>query len=694
MSDAGGGQLAARLRAAAALLDDEALAALANRGLVRRARKDLEAAQPAITGEEGNRLVLEIESCQVRVTEPLAQSRCSCPAGGGCRHVLAALMFLRQQGAAQPAAPEGSAKTAAAPAAAPRAGQEIEGVDDESLRRWAGAAVWRRAQEELGRGLVVELVDGPVLVARFPDLAVECRYLVGAGLDGMLCGCHAPPPCLHRLAAVLAWQSQTGARPPIVETVQALAASGEVPRSRDEIRAAVRELTEELVVQGLARITEGTRDRLRGLSSSANGVDLPRLARLLRALADDVDAWLQRDARASDELLLSRAADAHALAQALAHPTPALVGVHRQRYEKVRELELVGAGARAWRSPGGYAGLTVYFWERNGKRWTTWTEARPLTVEHFDPAQRFTAPGPWAGCESPAAAARTHFRLAPAWRSRAGRLSGRTGTHQVPLGDSVAGLLPAPIRDWSELDRRAHDALARPAGDADELASLLLVAPDAWGPALFDTIAQELRRPLFDARGRGVPLVVPQSPETSDAIAHLERLDPEPGALVLGTIQLLHGRIAILPISIIGATVTSLGLGRQAKAVITQAPAAAVTEGATEGDEAEELDVDEEKAVPLQVEGPVSTALALVWADLEAAASAGLRAFRGWERLRQLGTRLDAMGLAHAARALTRLHEARQGHSRDRARAVLSAARIVRASRLAVTIEHAAADLR
>src|SRR5262249_11907142 len=146
--------------------------------------------------------------------------------------------------------------------------------------------------------------------------------------------------------------------------VAELEASVEAPRTRDEVRSAVMTVTEEIVMQGVSRLSPSTAERLCTLSTSAHGVDLPRLERVIRGVADEVAALLDRSARASEEGLLTRAATAHALAKALAKPTPALVGRHRSRYERVTDIELIGAGAQAWRAASGYQGLTLYFWDR------------------------------------------------------------------------------------------------------------------------------------------------------------------------------------------------------------------------------------------------------------------------------------------------------------------------------------------
>ena len=58
----GPGSLLTRLRGVLAAFDDEALAGLANKGLVRRARKDLETIRPKVLepGDSAERLRVEV----------------------------------------------------------------------------------------------------------------------------------------------------------------------------------------------------------------------------------------------------------------------------------------------------------------------------------------------------------------------------------------------------------------------------------------------------------------------------------------------------------------------------------------------------------------------------------------------------------------------------------------------------------
>ncbi len=120
-----------RLRPALAALDDEALAALANKGLVRRARKDLEQAPGEIVAADDEGLQVRIGAETVDVPANPVQASCTCPAGGVCRHILAALILLRET--AEPT-PPGEAVPS------PDAAAELMAIDDETLQRLAGKA--------------------------------------------------------------------------------------------------------------------------------------------------------------------------------------------------------------------------------------------------------------------------------------------------------------------------------------------------------------------------------------------------------------------------------------------------------------------------------------------------------------------------------------------------------------------------
>ena len=347
----------------------------------------------------------------------------------------------------------------------------------------------------------------------------------GCGLEGMICSCHEPRVCEHRVAVVLALQVARGKR--VLDDVGSLCpgrGSRRSSRSREDILASVGSVVAEMVALGLSRLSRASAERLRTLAVSAHGVDLPRLERLLTGLAAEVELALARDAQADSASLLAQAARVEALRRGLTRrPTPHLIGQHKTTYEPVGDIELVGVGARAWRSQSGFAGLTVYFWDRSARNWASWTDARPLTTGRVRsrravPCRRAlgrTWPLPREG-------SRTSLRLVGAWRNRQGRLSGRPSTRAIPIGPADVASVPARIEHWNVLADRARQLFGGGFHDRTEQDAVVLLAPARWGPRAVRRGSSGIRSAfVWDPESRPLLLVLPYEKETKQAVETL-----------------------------------------------------------------------------------------------------------------------------------------------------------------------------
>lgn len=630
---AGAGAVLSRIRARAAAYDDDALAALANRGLVRRAHKDLERLRPLATEVDEHAVLVHVEDFLVTIPESIHDARCSCPATSVCRHVLAALIELRDAGSLEDAVVSDCLR-------------EILAVDDAQLLGWAGRTVFDRALRFLSEDPTVSVEEGPTTVFSFPGTSITCRWIPAAGLEGMLCSCHVPQSCEHRVAAVLAYRISRGAREP-GSSETARSASREAPRTRDEVLESVRALACGTIVAGLSRVSDATGQRLRTLAASAHGVDLPRLEGMLRAVADEVVLEVRRDAHASGRNLLGGLATLNALRSALEHPTPALVGEHRTRYRDIGSVVVTGLGARQWRSRSGYAGITVFFRDLSSGGWATWTDARPVTTEHVDPSLRYRGDGPWAGCASPAEASRSVLRLFDAARNAAGRLSGRDLTTAVRLSDSDAGQVPGLVTDWREISRAAGLAFGRGLSARREQQDIVMLKPDRWGPAVFDRARQELIRPILDTDGRAVRLKLSFTALTEGGVSHLEAYTPGAEATVLGLLRMDGLGLFVEPVALHDlGQVVNLTLDCEPSDPAASPPEP--SDSYPDRDEPERVNVE-------TAPSPLGDLLGTLEAVLEGMAEEGINAARDVSHLRDSAQRAESVGLFACARGIRNL---------------------------------------
>lgn len=686
-----------RLRAVLRTLDDEALAALANKGLLRRARKDLESQRPTLLSVDASVARVKLSDAMVEVPESPARSRCDCPASGVCRHVLAALVFLRDDpeverlaadsvgGEAPSDSDDGDAPSAAPQASAPSPDEILGKATDEDLRRWAGRATFKKALAWLAGNPDVEIESQGALVVRFPTRNITCRWIPADGLLGLVCSCQAETACEHVVATVLAFQTRLGVRSRTIEA-PALEESSGAPRTRGEVLASVLALVGELTSLGLSRLSMAVERRLTTLAVSAHGVDLPRLERSLATLARATSLVVRRDAQSSTADVLLQSARVVALATALRdRPLPHLVGQHRAKYQSVGQLTFVGVGAEWWRSKGGQHGVTVYFWNEASRGWATWSDSRPVAAPGFDPVRRFHGEGPWLGCESPREASGSVVRLTGAYMSDGGRLSARAGTLAYMLGATPTGrwrdTIPAAVSRWSDLVPRIRRQFGGGLTLPPENGELVALLPTAWGPSEYDATRQQWRRLVVDEAGRVLPLWLPFTPEHAASIDYLERRQFVGTCGVFGALRIVGGQVVVQPISLLtDERIVSLNLdddvlGKKGAASIGLAPrptaaatpAAARSPGQSPSPADDPVAGEEESAVgddceaPARIAGTTSSGLSRAvisaMAELEAIAESGVLAGGRDERLAELAARLASLGLSACAAALRDVYE-------------------------------------
>lgn len=596
-----------------ACFDDEAFVALANRGLLRRAHKDLEKQAASIVEETPQQVVVGFGEHRVGFdARGPAHAQCTCQAGGVCQHILAAAIALQRMGNAAVAGHNpagnaqetgavgvgvGAAATAGAVAATDRADPVSDGalagavpdsaiaalhasllaMPQAALVKHAGKPGYRWAWQfvhdlDLERGL--RLGGERHIVIGFQHPRITLRYL-GGGVESLVADVQTSHLAKHQVAAVLAYRRAHGIDDPPPEAPgKARSATLDLGKdhappgsaadtqqaSRDRLRSAVLQLLVACVALGLSHLSRSIHERFATLAVWAQGAEYYRLALLLRRIADHVELLLERAGGADERRLFDEMALACGLVGALAAAAaqgaapPHLVGRARSRYEEIGSLELLGLGAHAWRSGSGYVGMTMVFWSPTDQAFHTCTDARPELQRAFDPRARYKAPGPWNGLGAPEQATGRCVRLTHAQVNAQGRLSAAetTAATVLPSPDFAAQL--APCSRWAEL--REARALARRSllAEAEPMRDWVVLAPESFGKARFDAARQLLTWPLLDRSGERLDVELPYSDTTEHAIRRIEGLAAagvRVGSLVVARIRGTTEGLVAEPLSLV-----------------------------------------------------------------------------------------------------------------------------------------------
>ena len=576
-------------------LDDVALIALGNRGLLRRGRAELAAGRVepvngSIDPEAGEQPVpgtvtIGVGRPAVPVTLTVSgpqDARCPCPVAGICVHILAACLWLREavnrDGADEsttaaetptnPASPDASVTPA--PAQGPPSDPVLEEVlawKPADVEKSLGAEARRRAQASLA-GMApdrlaasTEVTSAPGrLSITWPD-APEIVVIAGLGPRGMIVSGR------HSSAANAAWCLQA--------VIRLFARAGRAwpwpdekttfdDRKRDVVSTVATSI-ETLLSAGLSHAGLRSATNLERLAQVTRLEELPRLSRLLTSAAGRLRALAERNDALDEATVLSALAAAWSLTRALettsAAPDPALLG--RADAERVQPGLLMPLSATWWLAPSGSRGLTARFWDVENCRLESVTTGRAAGA---DPTFQRAENIPLVWGASVRALLSGPLRLTGATRRSDGALapSARTTVRHCGGYDDI------------DLAAIAHElrALQRGPGAASFEAPLppvrlMLPDPSGLGRIDLDEIHQQYVWPVRDTAGEEHLLrLVPDSREAALIAAVLTRDLPVVAMTVegdhpVGIYVLREGALALLSPSISSIRAGDLGFYRR-----------------------------------------------------------------------------------------------------------------------------------
>lgn len=322
-----------------ALTPDD-LAALANRGLVKRAQKELEVGDLAAQwteADDGSIIAVWSDgvTCVLPGSKTLRESRCDCPALDLCRHLLRTVLSWQ---ARQASKEEGRSVWVPEPWNPGR-------ITDATLEEQVPKPTRDRANLLWSQGILAEPLCAVKPSARFHCPGHSVRFPVPDDLRYTQCSCSEPAPCPHAVLAVRAFRLL----PPDKHSGIVSEGPLDAPVARaplDEGAACLQTLFEE----GLTSLSPAWRDRVKRASAACLVAALPWPAQILEEIADDFDRYTARDAGFAPEETLSRAAEFLVRADAInagRAPVPQsfIRGMKADRDSELGTARFVGLGA-------------------------------------------------------------------------------------------------------------------------------------------------------------------------------------------------------------------------------------------------------------------------------------------------------------------------------------------------------------
>jgi hypothetical protein len=321
-----------------ALTPDD-LAALANRGLVKRAQKEIESgdlvAQWTET-EDGTIIAVwpDGATCVLPGSKTLKEARCDCAALEMCRHLLRTVLAWQ---ARQTHEDDGTH-----PVALP---WNPARISDAVMEAQVPKATRDRAKLLWSQGVLAEVLCAVKPSARFHFPGHTVRFPVPDDLRYAQCSCSEPAPCAHAVLAVQAFRLL----PENQESGIISEGPLDAPVAREPLDSGV-SCVREMLHDGLATLSTAWRDRVRRVAMECAEAPLPWPSQILEELADDFDRYTARDASFAPEEALKRAGEFLLRADAIiagCAPVPQafIRGLKADRDSELGSSRFVGLGA-------------------------------------------------------------------------------------------------------------------------------------------------------------------------------------------------------------------------------------------------------------------------------------------------------------------------------------------------------------
>ena len=357
--------------------DDDYLTGISNKGIVKRAYKDLEVVTPVVIWEdECATVTIGEESCRICV--PLGESSCSCPSRSICRHVISAVLWLKSQCESENIKQESNCETE------PLLKQELLDVPLKKLRIACGTKRYRMFCQKLKTGDKPELVENSTVTVTFPKEEIKVKLL--EPFLHSTCSCHSKELCSHKAEAVLWYQIEKG-QLKYEDAEKELAEDKIWDKDKiKEIAVSVKEVIREQLVIGLSRTSPTAEDTMERMAIICHEGKLPEFENYFRQLKGEYELYFTRNISFDIGSLRKKLLELYYKADKLEHADTmmeisSLAGEFRDTYETIGDLKLMGIGRRHFKSKSGYEGETYYFLELNTSEIYIWTDARPTFYE-------------------------------------------------------------------------------------------------------------------------------------------------------------------------------------------------------------------------------------------------------------------------------------------------------------------------
>lgn len=526
--------------------DDDYLIGLSNKGIVKRAYKDLESQNiEIIQFKETIKLKVADEECEI--FSPLGESKCSCPSRSICKHIILAVLFLKNNLKQEINNNEEKGEKELIE----KSFKEIEDFPIDKLKKVLSVKNYNNVLGLAKANIFPKIKKSSFISVYFEDTDITVKLL--EPVEFSTCSCHKKEICVHKAQAILFYKILIGKVS--VDDLEEENIDLDIEYIH-KICKDINGLLQEQMVTGLSRCSLSVADTMERFATICHNGKLANFESIFRELNRCYKDYFKKSATFSVEYLMNKILYLYEMSNKILDTNDLkklkeLSGEFRSEYHYIKDMVILGIGSKRFESKNGYEGQTIYFLEENGNKWYTYTSVRPtyydkkISVSIYENA-------PWGLNCNLKEMKSLKIKLRGAKATKENNLSSSNETYAHILDNRE--ITDNIIKKWFYEDFEKLFDEKIESRDYINKKEFLFIKADYCEQPIFDSINQVFLWKLYDKFGKHIYLHILYSKIEENRIKFFENIGKKvydklsKMPIIMGRVFLFEGKMRFEPI--------------------------------------------------------------------------------------------------------------------------------------------------
>lgn len=537
-------------------LDEDYLIGISNKGIVKRANKDLEKLESIEYDIKDDYIEFKIDDITFSVNEEVQKYKCSCPSRTICKHIIMCYLYIMnnkekifgeiKEECNEEQLEEDKIET--------KEFIRLKEYNIENIKKNIGEKALVDIIRKINFGINYTITETAMVTVDFGEELIKVRLL--DDIENSLCSCKSKELCIHKAEALILYKLYKNYIS--LEELNNYLISKEVLDYENIKKATVeiRNLIEEILISGISRVPETILDSINNMAIKCHNYDLPNFEKTLRGIREEIILYFNKNAAFKNEKLLNILTTLYIKTLTLENSNnfniiSEIIGEFKSSYYSIPVIELNGIGEENWTSNSGYKGTTYYFFENKRGEIFTFTKAIATYYDNM-PRRNYIIDNnvaPWGLKCKLEELDKIHFKLKGGKVNLQNRISSSNESRGDLIGLSDIASLNLERYKFDNWEK-VIDSVFLNKKKNNENYNLVFLEGNKFGESKFDNITQTFTLEIKDKDENVMEINIKFSLEKKHLIKTLERLYKRGKVpMFFGRVYIDEGKIKFYPIS-------------------------------------------------------------------------------------------------------------------------------------------------